>query len=145
MPKEENELKAMRLLIRMQPELRESYEILTKIMDKGKFPINSFQDFSELMGGDDATMSFAGKVMKLRDVEGMVPSYYFPISNEHDLSAKVRDLTSRKPTVPSQETPSGVVLMPAKAEKPGDAGEPPRHLEQMHTVLKTPGLAGHHK
>lgn len=145
MPKEENELKAMKLLLRMQPELRESYEILTKIIDKGKFPINSFKEFSELMGGDDSTMSFAGKVMKLRDVEDMVPSYYFPISNEHDLSAKVRDLTSRKPKGPSMETPSGVVLMPAKADKPADAGEPPRHLEQLHPVLKTPGLAGHHK
>ena len=142
MPTDDMDLKVFNLLMRAHPELRESFEIVRTITTKAQFPINSFSEFSEAMGGDDATISVAGQVMRMKDVASMVPAYYFPIANENDLIAKVSDLTNRRGT-PVPLTPPGVTLMPATAKKSPDAGEPPRHLERLHLAVNTPGIAGY--
>lgn len=85
----------------IHPEVLETLNIVKSVTSKAKFPINSYDDLAETLGGEDIAITFRGRQMTLREIKKLVPAYYFPISSEKDLIAKVRDLQ----TVTNKATP----------------------------------------
>ncbi len=113
-PDQTLQLRIVNAYLRHHPQVAEAIEVATSVVAKVQFPINSFQDMTEAMGGAQTSVKFAGRSFTLAELESQVPSYYFPIANENDLVAKLGDLSKR---LPSAADP-GPVLIPATAAAP---------------------------
>ena len=79
-------------------------------------------------------LALAGTTMLLRDIRTRVPAYYFPISSERDLVAKVLELhaqnVSKVVPTPSPPPESGVEIKWSRATASIPAGvSVPRRLE----------------
>ena len=139
-------------ILRNHPQVGEALEAVSAIMTRAKFPIGSYADFVEMMGGPGATLTLAGGRYTLAELEQHVPSYYFPIANENDLIAKVGDFAKRVPGSGSAQMSTRramaepPVFLPADAPAPNS--HPPFHsLEEMHAAagyrhVAAPGVSG---
>jgi hypothetical protein len=87
---------------------------------KVKYPIRSFKELADALGGEDAEVTYEGKPRKVGHVRRMIPSDYFPIDNTEELIARIADLQARaQPGWPGDLDP-GTEL----DEVPADAGHP---------------------
>lgn len=127
--KPEEESRIVKAFLRRHPQLAEAIAAASKVISKVQFPINSFQDLTDAMGGTEATLQFGPRSYTLGELESRVPSYYFPIANENDLIAKIGDLSN---SMPSAKSP-GPVLIPATAALP-DVARPNISLEEIHAA-----------
>ena len=64
---------------------------------KGGYPINSFDELSQALGGDDTDVGFAGRRYRVGNFRYKLPSEIFPIKDEGDFIQKMDDLNSRGP------------------------------------------------
>src|SRR5437867_649442 len=98
---------------------RELVQIVKQITATTKFPIGSFDDLVDAMGGEKATLKFLGQSHTLAELRDRIPSYYFPIGSERDLVAKFRDLAKARPRA-FEEAPfeSALKLLPPVAARP---------------------------
>jgi hypothetical protein len=76
----------------LHPEFREIATIVKRVTASCKFPINSFDDLAEGLGGEDASIAFRGRSMTVGQIRKMVPAYYFPIATDRDLIAKLGEM-----------------------------------------------------
>ena len=146
------QLRIISTVLKHHPEAASAIATVKAVMAKSQFPINSFHDFSAVLGGGNAEVPFNGRMLRLVDIERLIPAYYFPIANENDLIAKVCDIARRLPTVsgttddrliPSMEGNS--VMLEAKAPKPPDSLGPPSHDHlEVHKLAaqNAPNLSG---
>ena len=117
----------VRAFLKHHPQIAEAIDAASTIISRVKFPINSFQDLVDAMGGAETTLQFGRRSFTLAELESRVPSYYFPIANENDLVAKIGDLSTG---VPSVKAPVPV-LIPATASLPS-VPPPTMSLEEIH-------------
>jgi len=118
-PLKADDLHLVNRLLQFQPELRETIDLIRQVIGKVKFPIQSFDDLSEALGGDDKTVTFRGRTLTVGEARNLIPAYYFPIGSERDLVAKITDLAKGRqgpPSTPPLE--AGIKLMPAAAQRP---------------------------
>jgi hypothetical protein len=78
MPKKENE--------------KEIRRVGAELKDRSAFPIESFDDLVEQLGGEDARVSYDGRRYRVRPFRGFVPRNYFPLISEGDFVDKAKDL-----------------------------------------------------
>lgn len=148
-------------LLTHYPQVGEAITAVRAVTARAKFPIASFRDLTEEMGGPGATIELAGRTMTFAELEAHVPSYYFPIANVNDLVAKLGDLSKRAPAAgasaagvaeaaqPSQTLHGpnvNPVFLAATAAKPAVAA-PRLSIEEMHraahfTAQPAPGVGG---
>jgi hypothetical protein len=135
-------------ILRYHPQVAEAVTTVTSVLAKAKFPIASYNDFSDAMGGPQTTLQFNGRTFTLAELEQYVPSYYFPIANENDLIAKIGDLSKATPgvgTPAAVETVHGVninpILSAATAPKPQEEA-PTTPLAELHRLAGVASLEG---
>lgn len=75
-------------------ELREAAAVFEVLPDV-EYPIISFTDLLEKLGGPDATISIVGVRFRPADMEGRISASYFPIGSSDDFVAKVGELLLR--------------------------------------------------
>jgi hypothetical protein len=127
--KPEEQPRIVKAFLKRHPQLAEAIAAASTVISKAQFPINSFQDLTDAMGGAEATLQFGPRSYTLAELESRVPSYYFPIANENDLIAKIGDLSN---SMPSAKSPAPV-LIPATASLP-DVARPTISLEEIHAA-----------
>ncbi len=137
-PVNPNQLDMIQRVLKYHPEVAEAIAAVGAVTAKAKFPVESFHDLTEAMGGPDATIAFRGREFALSELEHQIPAYYFPIANVNDLIAKFGDLSKRMPTIGRSDTVRTVggnninaVFVPSTAPRPKEAS-PSLTLEEMH-------------
>jgi hypothetical protein len=85
------DIELLRKIFRFYPGIEEMLNILRRVAPVG-YPIASFADLEDGLGGSDATITLGGKPTPLRAIARRVPMHYFPIANENDLIAKMIEL-----------------------------------------------------
>lgn len=95
----QGDLHILNLTLRKYPDIHNAIDTIKQISQKCKFPIASFLDLADALGGLETQISFCGKRMRLAEIERLIPAYYFPISNENDLIAKVDELRHPQPPI----------------------------------------------
>jgi hypothetical protein len=88
------DLPHLRRILRMYPGIEEMLNVVRRVSRIG-FPINSFVDLEDGLGGPDVTIRIGGRRTPLRIIRRFVPMHYFPIANENDLIAKFVELRRR--------------------------------------------------
>jgi len=88
-----DDLELVNMVLKHHPEAAEAVRAVQTVANKVSFPIHSYHELSEAMGGDQTAVTIRGRHMTLAEIQKHVPSYYFPISNVHDLVAKIADLS----------------------------------------------------
>jgi hypothetical protein len=84
-----DDLELARSLLRMYPGFGEMVTLARRITDEVGYPVHSFEDLLEGLGGDQAKVEMGGRTILLAGVRRWVPPYLFPISNQRDLMAKL--------------------------------------------------------
>ena len=84
------------------------------------FPIRSFKELSDALGGEGAEVQHGGERRKVALVRGLIPDAYFPIESREELITKIIDLQSRLTSGWPGPVEAGTEL---KAPPP-DAGRP---------------------
>jgi hypothetical protein len=150
-PERSQQLRIIKTVLKYHPRAAEAIATVNSVLAKAKFPIGSFTDLSESMGGDHTQVEFGGRLLRLAEIERYVPTYYFPIANENDLIAKFCDLARRLPPAgeAALETAAAApqvstILMEARAAKP-EGQEPPKlRLEEIYKAAAAvdPHIAG---
>jgi hypothetical protein len=128
-------------LAALHPEFMETASIVKRVVAATKFPINSFDELAQALGGTSATVAFRGRVMTLSEIKALVPAYYFPIGSERDLMAKMRDLQASRAAAaafPMPAVTAGVDVKSAPAiPLPPDAAPAPNVTsQQIHESTK---------
>jgi hypothetical protein len=132
------QLRITNVFLKHHPQVAEAIAVAATVISKVRFPINSFQDLTDAMGGADAAVQFGGRSFTLAQLESQVPCYYFPIANENDLIAKIGDLSKRMPSVKAPAP----ALIPATASMRSVA-PPTMSIEQMNKAgFAARGVAG---
>jgi hypothetical protein len=131
-PESPEQMRIVNAFLKHHPQVAEAIAIASTVISKVRFPINSFQDLTDAMGGAETAVQFGGRSFTLAELEDQVPCYYFPIANENDLIAKIGDLSKRMPSVKAPAP----VLIPATASMRSVA-PPTMSLEEMQ---KAPGF-----
>jgi hypothetical protein len=156
MPDNPDQLRIMKTLLKYHPQVAQAVAAVTAVTAKAKFPIHSFQELQEAMGGGE-TIEFGGRSFSMAELEQHVPAYYFPISNENDLIAKVGDLAKRMPAeqggAPAADALHGTNVNPkliaAVAQRPSKPA-PTMSLDEMHRkagflARSAPSVGGVHE
>jgi hypothetical protein len=132
---DQGDLPMLHRLMEGNPELKETALLVKKINANAKYPINSLEDLTDALGGPNATVTFRGRTMTLTEIRQFVPAYYFPISGERDLVAKISDLQSHAGApsgTPGQGgAPGEVPTTSAVATIPPEARERPKLSAQQ--------------
>ncbi len=142
-PLKNEDLALVNRLLNAHPDLRDTISVIRQVNANSKYPITSFDELAQAMGGENASLTFRGRTMTMADARSVIPAYYFPIASESDLAAKMADLSKALPAmgttvrVPPVET--AMRLTAATAVKPEGITAP--HLN-MDEVLKISGF-GH--
>src|SRR5438046_1813126 len=132
-PETPQELRIMNAFLKHHPQVAEAITVARTVVEKVRFPINSFQDLTDAMGGAQSAVEFGGRSFTLAELECQVPAYYFPIANENDLIAKMGDLSNRLPSVGTVPT-----LIPATAIR--ESLDPPKtSLEEIYKAASSIG------
>jgi len=110
-------------LLQSHPDLQDTISIVKQVNVKAKYPIASFDDLANALGGENASITFRGRTITMAEARSIIPAYYFPIASEADLTAKMADLAKSLPPItavaPAQGTlESAIRLMNASAVKP---------------------------
>ncbi|MEO7084736.1 MAG: hypothetical protein ABI442_04705 [Gemmatimonadaceae bacterium] len=146
-------LDLVKRVVKHHPEVAEAIATVSAVTAKATFPIKSFQDLAESMGGLHATMEFRHRSFTMAELESRIPAYYFPIANENDLIAKIGDLSKRMPSLGASaavETNGdrgiNAIMMEATAPKPHDAPPFEQHEAKQRAdgprVRSAHGLSG---
>jgi len=134
-----NQTRVINAFLQYHPELAEAIAIASSVIERITFPVNSFQDLIEAMGGAEAKVQFRERSFIIAEFESQVPAYYFPIANENDFIAKIGDLARRPPPI---ATP-GSTLVAATASAPS---VPPPSMStdeiRSHIPLGVAGVGG---
>lgn len=132
-------------ILQMHPEVDEVIRAVRQVSARAKYPIQSFDELSHAMGGDEAAVTFRGQQMAVRDIRRLIPAYYFPIGSEQDLIAKVSDLQSRtgqrEPPADVHRAPNIKIEWAQAREKPEGANRPNISIEEVLAHAKARGLA----
>ena len=129
-------------MIQMHPEFQETATIVKQILGSSKFPINSFDDLAESVAPLGSSLTFRGRPMSIDQVRKLVPSYYFPISSEADLFAKISELQKVSYPVtsaPAVQQQSGVDInwaAPLRALPAGTPAHPSLSADQIFTAAE---------
>jgi hypothetical protein len=87
-----NDADLIEILLHYFPGVQEILIIAQRVRNDHGFPVQSFCDLERSLGGPQTIVKFAGKTLEFSSAERFVPSYYFPITNERDLIAKLVEL-----------------------------------------------------
>ena len=112
------DLNMLNRMMPLYPEFHETVMIVKRVIEATKFPINSYDDLAESLGGEDATITFRGRTMTVGEIRKMVPAYYFPFSSEKDLIAKISDLRALAGKAQSIQVPPLTEGIEAKWARP---------------------------
>ena len=126
------DLALLNRLIQTQPDLQDTISILRKVSANAKYPLADFDSLATALGGENATITFRGRTMTMAEARAAIPAYYFPITSESDLTAKVGDLEQALPKLPGtaptgptikwgQERPKTAARTPPKIVAPAGA------------------------
>jgi hypothetical protein len=141
-----DDLPLLNRVIAMHPDLAEILVAVKRVKEGGGFPIESFDDLVERLGGEEALVTFRGQPLSLRSVQRHVPPYYFPISSEGDFLAKAFDLRGRiaeEPGVTSTAPQATTVEQVQFAMPAVDVAPPPLSSEEVFAQTRSlPGNAG---
>jgi hypothetical protein len=75
-------------------ELRETVAVF-EALPEFRYPIESFTDLMDKLGGPEATVTIVGVRARVVDLEGRIAANYFPIGSADDFVAKVGELIAR--------------------------------------------------
>ncbi|MEO7143307.1 MAG: hypothetical protein ABI165_07355 [Bryobacteraceae bacterium] len=138
----------MNRLLQSHPDLQDTISVVRQVGVKAKYPIASFDDLANTLGGENAAVTFRGRTLTMAEARSIIPAYYFPIASEADLTAKMADLAKALPTlsaVASAPTLESVIrLMPASAAAPTFA-VPTINVEEVLSLAggrQKPGTGG---
>ena len=90
--KSANDSDLVEILLRVFPGVQEILSIAQRIRNEHGLPVNSFYELERSLGGPGTPIKFVGKTVDLAFAARFVPSFFFPITNEHDLIAKLAEL-----------------------------------------------------
>jgi hypothetical protein len=127
-PLPQQQLRLINAFLKLHPQVAEAVAIASSLVGKVHFPVNSFQDLTDAMGGPQTAVQFGGRSFTLAEIECQVPAYYFPIANENDLVAKLGDLSKRMPSTVASTPP----LIPATASAPSIPPLSTRAIEEIY-------------
>jgi hypothetical protein len=121
-------------------------EQLEQSLGNVKFPIDDANELVNAMGGPNTKVQVGGKDATIRSLAAKIPAYYFPIADEHELIAKLADLSLQHRS-PAPGSAAATKLMDAKGPKPNH--KPPSITDDEHkkSVADHKGLniGGHKK
>jgi hypothetical protein len=130
-------------LLRQHSRLSEAVTAVNAVVQRVRFPVNSFQDLVDALGGPDSEIQLRPP-RPISDFQSFMPPYYFPIANVNDLAAKIADVAARLPSpAPGPAdvmAPSGV--MEAVGTAPPSPPPPPMSAEELRAAGLAPGIAG---
>ena len=136
-PLQPEDIRYVNLVLQHFPEASEIIQSIKQLSTKASFPINSFDELADAMGGENTTVTFRGQFMTLAEVRKYIPAYYFPIGNEHDLIAKIADLRQRGS--PGELTPPWT--LPMGTPLPG-VSVPSISAEDMASIAASTDTSG---
>jgi hypothetical protein len=142
-PLKAEDISLVNRLLPTHPDLHDTISIIKQVNAKAKYPITSFDDLAQALGGENGTFTFRGRTMSMAEARGIIPAYYFPIASEADLAAKIADLGKALPPLASATAvatgtlASVIKLMAASAVKPSTENAPQVADEE---VLKISGF-----
>jgi hypothetical protein len=126
-------------LVRQYPEFLEMVHVVKLVNSKLKYPIETFDDIAEALGSE-TSITFRGRRQLLGDIRDYVPAYYFPISSERDLVAKLRDLAKGSPvgSQTAQACRQGGIEVGARMERlPEGVKRPDLTREDIARIVAT--------
>lgn len=139
-----DDLSLVNRVLRQHPDVEEIVRAVKQVSANAKYPINTFDELAKAMGGEDATVTFRGRSMKVAEARRFIPAYYFPIGSEDDLVAKISDLQERArvgaPPAPVDISPGLTVHWAEPKEKPAGLEPPKVTAEELASLAtKFPG------
>jgi hypothetical protein len=150
----EQDLRLIKRVLQLYPEVEELILTVKKVASSTKYPIQSFSELAEALGGEESVVNFRNQPMSLKEVRALIPVYYFPIGSEEDLIAKIADLQARglrrgygEPGQEVQDISTAGALRAAVAKKP--EGLTPPNISMEHILERAgfhqqpgPGIGG---
>ena len=115
------DLPMLNRLIGLHPDFQETAAVVRQVTTNAKYPINSFDDLAETLGGEQATLTIRGRATTLAELRGLVPAYYFPIGSERDLVAKIADMRKAGPSAANVQATAQAMQTNLRANG-GDGG-----------------------
>ena len=91
-----DDLGAISLVLDHFPMAGDLVRLVRRIEQAAAYPITSCVALEELLGGDDATLRFAGRDWPVPTLRRVIPAYYFPIASSADLAAKLTELARQR-------------------------------------------------
>lgn len=132
-------------VLRAYPGAEEVFRTVKQISEKANWPLNTFDDLEQALGGEDATVTFRGRTFSTAEVRRLIPSYYFPITSADDLIAKIADLqagagTPSAPPADQNQGPNLDIKWATPRERPQGVEAPTISIEEVvRTARATSG------
>ncbi|HWU89462.1 MAG TPA: MTH865 family protein [Kofleriaceae bacterium] len=104
-------------LVRTQD--KDTADLIDHLLSTGHitFPINDERELVHALGGASTHVTVGPRSVTIRSLAARVPAHYFPITDEHELHAKIADLALHFQR-PAPGSATAARLMPATAAKP---------------------------
>ncbi|TMQ14058.1 MAG: hypothetical protein E6J90_03100 [Deltaproteobacteria bacterium] len=120
---------------------KEVADLIEHLLSSGHvtYPLHNVHDFANALGGANTKTTVGGKSITIGQLISKVPGYYFPIADEHELVAKIADLSLQHGGHGHSAT-SATTLMPATAHKPPHPAPNIPHSEHQKAMAAHPGL-----
>jgi hypothetical protein len=121
-PFQPEDLRLLNLILPLYPDVVDVIRAAKHAVARVKYPVQSFDELAAALG-DGVTL--AGGSLGLAEARRLLPAYYFPISSEEDLIAKVADLRAQAGAVAALPVAGDVTWAPA-IDKPPENSRPPQ-------------------
>ena len=113
----------------------EVVHVAKQISNKRGFPVESYDDLANALGGESGKIRIGEKEHKV-SAASRIPEEFYPLESEEDFIAKVTSLQAAAGDTPDVKTEE-----PSK-ELPPEAGDRPEFPESMRPKKGVPGARG---
>ena len=101
-PFQAEDLRVINLVLPHYPDVTDVIRAVKHAIARVTYPVQTFEELAAAIG----TLTIAGGSFSLSEAQRLLPPYYFPITSEEDLVAKVADLRAQAAsltTLPGEE------------------------------------------
>jgi hypothetical protein len=135
-PFQPEDLRLINLILPHYPDVVDVIRAVKQAAARVRYPVQNYEELVTALGD----VALAGSPLGRAEAQRLLPAYYFPISSEEDLIAKVADLRAQAGALAALPSMGDVEWVPP-AETPPENSRPPHvDLARLPTDLGGGGV-----
>jgi hypothetical protein len=131
-----DDLRLINLVLPHYPDVLDVLRAVKNAVARVTYPVRTVDELANALGG----LTIAGGAFSLADAERLLPPYYFPITSEEDLVAKVADLRAQAASLVALPPEDDVTWIAPVEAAPEHSQPPAISPEQVSSVAGCSGV-----